>query len=77
MQRNIFQRGKTFGITEIDVFVANVARDPHRRVIFLPTGLDRLVQNFKHALARGPTGLDELVQLVQAADRIIKKRRKH
>ena len=77
MQRNIFQRRKTFGITETDVLVANVANDARKYLLVRPPRLDRFVQNFKHAFARGPAGLNELVQLMKFADRIIKNRGQH
>ena len=42
-----------------------------------PTGLNWFVHNFENALARGASGLNQLIELMQFANRFVKKTGQH
>src|SRR6202011_2121907 len=62
---------------EADIFVANIAHNSNWDVFVNPTGLDWLIQNFKHPLAGSASRLHQLVELMQSADWIVKERSQH
>ena len=88
MKRNVSERRQFFHITEADVFITDIAKNActvgaigdRRAGVTDPSYKPRLrffVQNIKDAFARCAPGLDQLIELMQATDRIVKKRREH
>ena len=77
MKRNVIKRGKSFGVTEAHIFVANIACDARRSLLVDPTRLDRFIENLKHTLTGGASSLHELIELMQSACRIVQECRQH
>src|SRR5436853_3665112 len=71
MERDISQCGKTFGITEIDVLVTNVAGYTHRQIFLGPTGLDWFIHDLEYALTGSAAGLEQLIELMQFSNWLI------
>src|SRR5438876_9992332 len=71
MKRNVIKRGKSFGVTEAHIFVANIAGDARRSLLVDPTRLDRFIENLKHTLTGGAFGVHELIDVMQSACLIV------
>ena len=73
MQGDVVEDGDIGAVGERDVPELHLSRDRKRFGGWRIVGLGRFVEDFKHALARGPPSLEDLVELVKPADGLVEK----
>jgi hypothetical protein len=74
---DVFKRGKTFGVSESHVFVADIAGDPRNICSISQAGLNWRIDNFEYTFTGRAARLDELIELVQSPDWLIEESRQH